>query len=131
MPGKPTVDDQAKNIMKRMLEEKPPSYDQSQRATVTVKISRLVRDFITKSTTEDEPIDRTLRRLLKMKIPPGIFPQRTPRESSKNPPETTTIKVTVEVRDYITSKAHWNESIDQTLRRLLGLKPDGDSRRTR
>lgn len=125
MPGKPSVDEQSKNVMKRMAQEKGVTVVRTQRATVTVKISRVVRDYITKSTTLNEPIDRTLRRLLKLKVQSGVFPQRTPRETPKTPPNTTTIKVTEEVREFVTSRAHWNESIDQTLRRLLGLKLNG------
>jgi ribosomal protein S21 len=108
--------------------------DQAQKATVTVKISRVVREFIAKSTSLNEPVDRTLRRLLKLRIPVGVFPARSPRETPKNPPSMTTIKITEEVRDHITSKARWNESIDQTLRRLFNLKSDAEtvsSRRSR
>jgi hypothetical protein len=36
-------------------------------------------------------------------------------------PPTTTVKLSRFVREYITAKAEWNESIDSTLRRLLGL----------
>jgi ribosomal protein S21 len=94
------------------------------RATVTMKISRIVRDHITASTILDEPIDRTLRRLLKLNIPAGVFPQRAARKACEAPPDTTTIKVTEEVRECITSQTHWNESIDQTLRRIFKLKTD-------
>jgi len=36
-------------------------------------------------------------------------------------PGNTTVKVSRFLREYITAKAQWNESIDHTLRRLLGL----------
>lgn len=134
MPAKASVDAQSSGSMKRMTDEKSEVDDQAQRATVTVKISRVVREFIAKSTSLNEPVDRTLRRLLKLRIPVGVFPQRTPRETPKNPPSMTTIKITIGVRDHVTSKARWNESIDQTLRRLFNLKSDAEpvsSRRSR
>lgn len=124
MPGKPSIEEQSKRIAKRMAEEVPlktAPEPQARRATVTLKISRTVRDHITTRTTLNEPIDRTLRRIFKLKIPVGLFPARTPRNPQRNPPSMTTIKVTEEVRDYITGKARWNESIDQTLRRLFNL----------
>lgn len=122
MPGKSSVGKKSKNSVKSKPRAKPAAGNGALKATVTVKISRIVRDYITKSTILDEPIDRTLRRLLKLKIPAGVFPARAPREMVDEPPDTTTIKVTEEVRAFITGQAHWNESIDQTLRRLLGLK---------
>lgn len=117
--------------MKKMSQEgsRPPAPGAREyplhriKATVTIKISRTVRDHITSSTCLNEPIDRTLRRLLKLKIPLGDFPPRTPRAPQENPPSTTTVKVTQEVHDYITTRAKWNESIDDTLRRMLKLKP--------
>lgn len=127
MPGKPSVEEQSTRIMKQMPqqpESKAPPEPKSQRATVTLKISRAVREHITRSTTLNEPIDRTLRRIFKLKIPVGVFPARTPRDPRKNPPSMTTIKVTEEVRDYVTGKARWSESMDQTLRRLFNLPPD-------
>jgi hypothetical protein len=39
-------------------------------------------------------------------------------------PGNTTVKVSRFLREYITAKAQWNESIDHTLRRLLGLPQD-------
>ena len=126
MPAKTSVQAQSSGSMKRMTDEKIDADDQAQRATVTVKISRVVREFIAKSTSLNEPVDRTLRRLLKLRIQVGVFPARSPRETPKNPPIMTTIKITEEVRDHITSKARWNESIDQTLRRLFNLKSDAE-----
>jgi hypothetical protein len=42
-------------------------------------------------------------------------------------PSTTTVKVSRFLREYITAKAQWNESIDHTIRRLLGLpQEDGE-----
>ena len=122
MSGKPSVRKKSKGSGKPKPPMKAVCENGAMKATVTVKISRIVRDYITKSTIVDEPIDRTLRRLLKLPIPAGVFPQRAPREMCGKPPETTTIKVTEEVREFVTGLAHWNESIDQTLRRLLGLK---------
>lgn len=129
MPGRPSVEEVKKTLHeKQVLEDKksPSNGIQAHNATVTVKISRVVRDYITKSSSLNEPIDRTLRRLLGLKVQPGVFAQRSPRETPKTPTSTTTIKVTAEVREFITSKANWNESIDQTLRRLLGLKQEGE-----
>lgn len=124
MPGKSRVGKKSKVAVKLKPRTKAPGENGALKATVTVKISRIVRDYITSSTIQDEPIDRTLRRLLKLHIPAGVFPQRAPREMCDAPPDTTTIKVTEEVRAFITGQAHWNESIDQTLRRLLHLKTD-------
>lgn len=39
-------------------------------------------------------------------------------------PSTTTVKISRFLREYITAKAQWNESIDHTVRRLLGLPQD-------
>jgi hypothetical protein len=122
MPGKSSVG------KKRKGSALPPQallQNGAQKATVTVKFSRTLRDYITERTIQDESIDRTLRRLLKLNIPVGTFPQRSPRKTCGKPPATTTSRVTKEVRDYIVGEAHWNESIDQTLRRLLGFKSNG------
>jgi ribosomal protein S21 len=123
MPGKSAVGKKRKGSAPRPTQAL--LQNGAQKATVTVKISRTIRDYITERTIQDESIDRTLRRLLKLTIPVGTFSQRSPRETCDKPPETTTIKVTKEVRDYIVGEAHWNESIDQTLRRLLGFKSNG------
>lgn len=40
---------------------------------------------------------------------------------------TTTVKFSRFVREYVTLKAAWNESIDSTLRRLLGLPPQEEA----
>lgn len=127
MAAKASVEKKSKRVQKRRAPTKTAHVNGALKATVTVKISRIVRDYITKSTIVDEPIDRTLRRLLKLNIPAGVFPQRAPRKMFGKPPGTTTIKVTEEVRAFITGQAHWNESIDQTLRRLLGLKGENGS----
>lgn len=130
MPGKPSVEEQSSRIMKQMTTEpatpKGSREQKVHRATITLKISRPVRDYITRSTTLNEPIDRTLRRIFKLKLPVGVFPARTPRDPRKNPPSMTTIKVTEEVRDHITGKARWGESMDQTLTRLFNLLPTDD-----
>lgn len=97
----------------------------AQRSTVTMKVSKTVRDHIQKSTSLSEPIDRTLRRLLGLKLVPGDFPPkgkpRKNRINGKRSSVMTTVKVTEQLRDFIASKAKWNESIDHTLRRLLKL----------
>lgn len=96
-----------------------------QKSTVTIKVSKSVRDHIQKSTALNEPIDRTLRRLLGLKIMPGDFPPkgklRKNHYSVRKSSVMTTVKVSQSLRDYIASKAKWNESIDHTLRRLLKL----------
>ena len=97
-----------------------------QKSTVTIKVSKSARDHIQKSTDLNEPIDRTLRRLLGLKITPGDFPPKgKPRKNHYNnrrkSPVMTTVKVTQFLRDFIAGKAKWNESIDHTLRRLLKM----------
>ncbi len=37
--------------------------------------------------------------------------------------DTSVVRLTHEVKDFIKDKSKWGESIDQTLRRLLKLKP--------
>jgi hypothetical protein len=101
-----------------------PVKSEEQRASCTIKISRFVRDHIEKKTTLAEPTDRSLRRLLGLKLQKGEFSLKDPypKDPDKKPVAPwTTIKVTEFLRDYITSKAEWNESVDHTLRRLLKL----------
>ena len=97
----------------------------AQKSTVTIKVSKTVRDFIQDSTKFNEPIDRTIRRLLGLKIVPGDFPPkgklRKNHYSVRKSSVMTTVKVSQFLRDHIASKAKWNESIDHTLRRLLKL----------
>lgn len=93
-----------------------------QRAKCTIKISRLVRDHIEKKTTLAEPTDRTLRRLLGLKLQKGEFVVRVKDKNAEKPDAPwTTIKITEFLRDYITGHAGWNESVDHTIRRLLKL----------
>jgi len=99
----------------------------AQKSTVTIKVSKPVRDFLAESTDLNEPIDRTIRRLLGLKIVPGQFPPKGKlRKNHYNVRKSsvmTTVKVSQYLRDYLASKAKWNDSIDETLRRLL--KVDG------
>ena len=101
-----------------------PAKSEEQRASCTIKISRYVRDYIESKASVVEPADRTLRRLLGLKLQPGLFPAK-----KASPPKSkipwTTIKITVPLRDHITSRAGWNESVDHTLRRLLKLNLEG------
>lgn len=93
-----------------------------QRARCTIKISRLVRDHIEKKTTLAEPTDRTLRRLLGLKLQKGEFQVRVKDKNAEKPDAPwTTIKITEFLRDHITGHAGWNESVDHTIRRLLKL----------
>jgi hypothetical protein len=101
------------------------------RSTVTIKVSKYVRDHIQKKTSLNEPIDRTLRKLLGLKVLPGEYPPkgklRLNHYSRRKSSVMTTVKVTQFLRDYIASKAKWNESIDHTLRRLLRLEPEKEA----
>lgn len=97
-----------------------------QKSTVTIKVSKSVRDYIQTKTNLNEPIDRTLRRLLGLKIMPGDFPpkgklRKNHYNKRQRSPVMTTVKVTQFLRDFIASKAKWNESIDHTLRRMLKM----------
>ena len=96
---------------------------EDERATITIKISRDVREKI--AAHFDFSINRTLRRLVGFKAPRGKPERRTarePGENGKRPALMTTARITVGLHDFITKKARWNESIDSTLRRLLGIK---------
>lgn len=104
------------------MESKPETSNQVQKATHSVKVSLAVRKHIVKNNRDDEPIDRTLRRLLKLPIPAGVFLRRVPRNGKR--PDTTTIKVSDDVRNFIAANGKWGESADHTLRRLLGLSPE-------
>lgn len=96
---------------------------EAERAGFTVKISRVVRDHIEDSTTLQEPTDRTLRRMLGLKLQKGDFPKKAKKAASKKVlAPWTTIKITEMLKNFITDKASWNESVDHTLRRLLKLK---------
>lgn len=99
---------------------------EDQRASFTIKISRLVRDHIQKKTTLVEPVDRTLRRLLGLKLQKGEFrPLRAKAvDNGKAKIAWTTIKITELLWSYIREKAEWNQSVDHTLRRLLKLEQE-------
>jgi hypothetical protein len=43
-----------------------------------------------------------------------------PAATQNSRPKSTVAKISVAVRQYVTEHAKWNESIDLTLRRLLG-----------
>lgn len=105
------------------MPDHPTAQAPAGRSTVTIKVSKSVRDFIEGSTAFNEPIDRTIRKLLHLKILPGDYPPkgklRKNHYSVRKNSVMTTVKVTQFLRDYIASKAKWNESIDHTLRRLL------------
>ncbi len=97
---------------------------EDQRARCIIKISRRVRLFIEEKTTLDEPTDRTLRRLLGLKVSDGVYGPKTngsKPQKKKKPARWTTIKVTEQTRNYIINSADWNESVDHTLRRLLKI----------
>lgn len=49
------------------------------------------------------------------------------KASDKTLSRTTTVKFSRELREYVTLKAAWNESIDSTLRRLLGFPPASEA----
>lgn len=102
-----------------------PVKSEDLRASCTIKISRYVRDHIESKADLVEPADRTLRRLFGLKLQKGEFPKKKKGDAPlrKNTVPWTTIKITVPLRDYITSKASWNESVDHTIRRLLKLEP--------
>lgn len=52
------------------------------------------------------------------------MPVKTKHEV-KPKPDVTTVKLSREVKDWITDRAQWNESIDNTLRRLLSIGQNG------
>lgn len=49
--------------------------------------------------------------------------QKQQVEPTKEFAEITTVKLSRAVREHIARKARWDESVDDTLRRLIGLKP--------
>ena len=102
---------------------------EDQRASYTIKISRLVRDHIQKKTTLAEPVDRTLRRLLGLKLQKGEFPPLPKKAAGgkKSGSEWTTIKITELLWNHIRAKGEWNKSVDHALRRLLKLELEPDA----
>jgi len=98
---------------------------ESGKASITIKISRATREHIQRSTEVVEPIDRTLRRLLGLRVPKGHFEPKADGADMKRPALQTTVRISSELHAWITKRAKWNESIDTTLRRLLGIRADG------
>lgn len=98
---------------------------EDQRARCIIKVSRLVRTHIEKKALSGEATDRTLRRLLSLKLQDGERESRSPgKRGPKKEAAWTTIKVTEFLRSHIIQCAKWNESVDHTLRRLLKLPFD-------
>lgn len=85
------------------------------RPTTTIKVSRRVMKYIEANSQEDESIDETLRRLLKLATNGHPKPQGPL-------PMTTTIKVSKTVMSHIRKSAKVKESRDMTLGRLLGVE---------
>jgi hypothetical protein len=101
---------------------------EDQRARCIIKVSRLVRSFLEEKAEPGEPTDRTVRRLLGLKMLENSYERRDGSASKgarKKKVAWTTIKVTEFVRAHIIQCAKWNESVDHTLRRLLKLPFDG------
>lgn len=97
---------------------------EDQRARCIIKVSRLVRTHIEQKATAGEPTDRTLRRLLGLKLQEAGYEPRdgtNGKSGRKKKAAWTTIKVTEFVRAHIIHCAKWNESVDHTIRRLLKL----------
>ena len=82
--------------------------------TTTIKVSRRVMKHIESSARQDESVDETLRRLLKL----GGLEAPKPEGPL---PMTTTIKVSKTVMSHIKKAAKTAESRDMTLGRLLGV----------
>lgn len=59
----------------------------------------------------------------KCKADEAVVKKAIERSSDPKLPSTTTAKFSRFLREYITLQAAWNESVDSTLRRLLGLPP--------
>lgn len=85
--------------------------------TTTIKVSRRVMKYIEANSNQDESVDETLRRLLKLATNGHPKPQGPL-------PMTTTIKVSNTVMGHIRDKAKAKESRDMTLGRLLGIEPE-------
>lgn len=96
------------------------------RAIRTIKISRFVHQYLQSKATLAEPFDRTVRRELGLKLQKGEFQEKEPlKPKTKKLSEWTSGKVSEDTWNYITSKAQWNESVDNTLRRLFKLEQNG------
>jgi hypothetical protein len=102
---------------------KKPASAAVARPVRTVKISRELRLHIMEKSRENEAIDATLRRLFGLRAENGgngaISGGRRP--SAGPLPKTTTVKISVWLSEWLAKKAHWNESIDHVIKRLLGL----------
>lgn len=85
--------------------------------TTTIKVSRRVMKYIEASALQDESVDETLRRLLKLATNGHPKPQGPL-------PMTTTIKVSNTVMGHIRDSAKAKESRDMTLGRLLGVEAE-------
>jgi len=101
-------------------------------ATTTVKLSRFLREYVVAKAEWNESIDHALRRLLG--LPNGDRPAEKIEEPDRKvvkeamlaaqaagAPPTVTVKVSRFLREYVSAKGLKTESIDITLRRLLGL----------
>lgn len=97
---------------------------EDQRARCIIKVSRLVRTHIEQKSLLGESTDRTLRRLLGLKLQDGdslMGGAVQGKPGRKKKAAWTTIKVTDFLRAHVIGCAKWNESVDHTLRRLLKL----------
>lgn len=101
--------------------------------TTTVKLSRFLREYVTLSAEWNESIDHVLRRLLGLScdhektVGKAAEPDRKiMKEAEKAAAQagvtpTVTVKISRFLREQVFAKAKKTESIDFTLRRLLGL----------
>lgn len=100
--------------------------------TTTVKLSRFLREYVILSAEWNESIDHVLRRLLglsngeKPVLRAPELDRKTVKEaekaaSMKGVTPTVTVKISRFLREHVLAKARRTESIDATLKRLLGL----------
>jgi hypothetical protein len=101
--------------------------------TTTVKLSRFLREYLVLSAEWNESIDHVLRRLLGLPPEDGEsapkaaeIDRKIVKEAEKASAQagitpTVTVKISRFLRDHVFSKARKTESIDFTLKRLLGL----------
>jgi hypothetical protein len=105
--------------------------------TTTVKITRFLREYVVILAQWNESIDHAFRRLLglpledKAKVKINGNPKTEPDEDAVKKAletaarpgmdQTITVKVSRFLREYVLAKAKKTESIDYTLRRLMGL----------
>lgn len=94
-------------------------------AARTVKVSRQTKRWIDAASDDGESVDATLKRLLGLTRRGGNGHPRPPAPApSADAGTATTIKVSERLMEHIVGKAAWKESIDHTLRRLLGIPAD-------